>query len=1065
MKANNNSSSFLNLRLKAEEILKEKSNKDFPFEKDDIQNTTYEFNILQIENELLKEELLNTQKSLLKSESLFNCFLENTPIYVYLKDEETRAIKLSRNFETFLNKPLDEILGKTMFDLFPNDLAKKMVEDDKIALLKGKDVIVEEFFNNKHYLSYKFPVILNEDTKYLAGFTIETTERKQIESELKENEEKYRTLVENLTDSIVIYEEGKIIYTNNESLKLLKINNDEELLGKPVLQYVHPDSHEIVIERMKQTAISNNVLPILEEKLIRPDGTSVNVEIKAIPIVLGNRKVVQLIIHDITERKHYEETLKTKEQIIRSIFDLSFSFVGLLSPEGILLDVNKTALDFIKINLDEVKGKYFWETPWWSHSIEVQNQIKTHIQLASKGETIIDETIHIAKDGSQHIIEYSLRPVFDDNNYLIYIIPEGRDITENKLAQEKLEESKEKYRGLSEATFESIFISEKGICIEQNLSAKINFGYSDEEAIGRYGTEWIVPEDREKVMNNMMAGYEKPYEVTALRKDGTTFPCVLLGKMMNYKGKQVRVTSLSDITEQKIAEDALKTSQIKYQELFEANTDGITIFELKNQDEPIFKIIDMNENAAKMLGYSKEEMLLKTPFELEKDINPQKLKMRETDLLEKGFSNFETKLFHKNGKEIDVEIKVKIINYSQQIALMNIVRDITERKKTELELLTAKLKAEESDNLKSAFLANMSHEIRTPMNGILGFAELLKEPDLSTNKQNEYIEIIERSGNRMLNLINNIIDISKIESGLMEVYYSEVDINEKIIFTHDFFIPEAANKNILLKINTPLQSNDAIIKTDKDKLYSILTNLVKNAIKFTEKGIIEIGYKLKEDYIIFYVKDTGVGIPLNRHKAIFERFIHADIKNKSAYQGAGLGLAITKAYVELLGGQICVESKEGIGSSFYFTIPYIKYSYPPDLNSTIPTEFQKSFFDKKLKILIAEDDETSDLLITTLLNTVSTDILHTTNGTEVINIMKSNPDIDLVLMDINMPELNGYEATKQIRLFNKKVIIIAQTAYALLGDDVKALDAGCNDYIKKPLDNKILKQLIKKYFD
>jgi len=250
-------------------------------------------------------------------------------------------------------------------------------------------------------------------------------------------------------------------------------------------------------------------------------------------------------------------------------------------------------------------------------------------------------------------------------------------------------------------------------------------------------------------------------------------------------------------------------------------------------------------------------------------------------------------------------------------------KDITQRKRTEEELVKAKEKAEESDDLKSAFLANMSHEIRTPMNGILGFAELLKEPGLTGEEQGKYIGIIEKSGERMLSIINDIISISKIESGQMEIFESDTNINEQLEFLLAFFKPEAEKKGLQIKIVNSLPAKDSVLKTDREKVYAIMTNLIKNAVKFTHNGSIEIGCEKKGQFLEFFVKDTGTGIHLEQRDLIFERFRQGSASLKSRYEGTGLGLSISKAYVEMMGGKMWIESEPGRGSSFYFTIPYI----------------------------------------------------------------------------------------------------------------------------------------------
>ncbi|UQD56687.1 response regulator [Flavobacterium sp. K5-23] len=393
-----------------------------------------------------------------------------------------------------------------------------------------------------------------------------------------------------------------------------------------------------------------------------------------------------------------------------------------------------------------------------------------------------------------------------------------------------------------------------------------------------------------------------------------------------------------------------------------------------------------------------------------------------------------------------------------------------ERIRHEEDLVKALDKAQESDRLKSAFLANMSHEIRTPMNGILGFAELLKEPGLNSEEQQEYIDIIGKSGARMLNIINDIVTISKIESGTMDTYNSEININEQTEFVYNLLKLDAEKKGLNIIINNGVPDKESFINTDKEKFISILSNLVKNAIKYTDQGSIEFGYVLKKNSIPdssfnleFYIKDTGIGISKDRQEAIFERFIQAEIVDRMAREGAGLGLTISRAYVAMLGGTIWTESEEGKGSTFYFTIPYNSdYKQKIIIENDVSADTERHI--KKLKILIAEDDEISKKLISKSVETYSKETLKVSTGKEAVEVFRNNPDIDLILMDIQMPDLNGYEATREIRQFNKEVIIIAQTAFGLSEDRDKTIEAGCNNYIKKPIIKNELLALIRNYF-
>ncbi|OYT12997.1 MAG: hypothetical protein B6I19_07485 [Bacteroidetes bacterium 4572_114] len=380
-----------------------------------------------------------------------------------------------------------------------------------------------------------------------------------------------------------------------------------------------------------------------------------------------------------------------------------------------------------------------------------------------------------------------------------------------------------------------------------------------------------------------------------------------------------------------------------------------------------------------------------------------------------------------------------------------------ERKKAEEDLKTALAKAHESERLKSAFLSNMSHEIRTPLTGIIGFIDLLYDPNYSMSQKQGFSKIINKSSRRLINTITDLIDISKIEAGQMEVSNAETSINGLLDDLHAFFAPKANSKGLTLTSLPTLPLDKATVFIDDTKLHGILSNLINNAIKYTEKGRITFGYVREGNFIKFFVKDTGIGVPAHRQHAIFNRFEQADIEDVMVYEGSGLGLAIAKAYVEMLGGKIWVTSEEGHGSKFMFTVPYSKKTAKKIEPGQKPKEkFQTEIVTSDLVALIVEDDEVSLFYFETILEGIFREIIYAKTGNEAIEICRGNTDIDIVLMDIKMPVMNGYDAAREIRKFNKDLVIIAQTAYAQVGDREKALEAGCNDYITKPIKKEIL---------
>jgi PAS domain S-box-containing protein len=528
------------------------------------------------------------------------------------------------------------------------------------------------------------------------------------------------------------------------------------------------------------------------------------------------------------------------------------------------------------------------------------------------------------------------------------------------------------------------------------------------------------------------------------------------------------------------------------------------------------RILEANDRALDVYGYSREEMLLLPAELLFFTNNSNEADKWFGDLKTKGSFFGEAQHVKKDLNIFPVEISARVIFLEDREFCQAIIRDITERKESEnqlkereiklqkqneeyvalnsefgaiceelseqneklevlnnelqksslriqeinKELMVAKEKAVESDQLKSAFLANFSHEIRTPMNGIIGFSEMLAMDNLPTEKRKHYTEVIINSTNQLLSIVNDILDLSKIETGQITINKGQVRLNKLLIELLSFFKPKADKKSIQLNILKGLDDEKCSIFTDRLRIFQILSNLTGNAIKFTKEGSVTIGYELIDCYLQFFVQDTGIGIPQEQQHRLFGRFQQANSEISRNYGGTGLGLAISKSLIELLEGKIWFHSAPGVGTTFYFTIPYNRVETKISNQTQIQTS--PNLIETPLNILLVEDEEINYIFIREVFLGQPVNLIYASNGIEAVELCKLHPEIDIILMDIKMPLLNGYEATHEIKQFRPEVPIIALTAYAMKEDKDLALSKGFSDYLAKPVRSGELINCIKR---
>jgi signal transduction histidine kinase len=383
-----------------------------------------------------------------------------------------------------------------------------------------------------------------------------------------------------------------------------------------------------------------------------------------------------------------------------------------------------------------------------------------------------------------------------------------------------------------------------------------------------------------------------------------------------------------------------------------------------------------------------------------------------------------------------------------------------DRKQMLDDLIRAKEKAEESDLLKTAFINNISHEIRTPLNGILGFGQFLADPGLTDDERQTYFGKVQTSSNRLLNTVNDYMDIARIVSGTLTVVKKSFILRPSLSVLIEEFRMLCIGKYLDFELVVSSDDDEIIVFSDVELVHRILHELLDNAVKFTTTGKISMGYQVVDDRIEFFIRDTGKGISAEKLSVIFDIFTQEDASMTRGHEGSGLGLSIVKGIVGLLGGTVWVESEKGSGATFYFTLPY--GNSPTKLKPAVPVTGKTATATKPL-VLVAEDDESNFMYLEVVIKKAGCDYILVQNGEEAVETCRQNPDITFVLMDIKMPVMNGLEATKLIREFRPNLPIIALTAYAQTGDGYRMLQAGCDEYLPKPVKPEVLKNLIKKY--
>lgn len=756
-------------------------------------------------------------------------------------------------------------------------------------------------------------------------------------------------------------------------------------------------------------------------------------------------------------KENFKNSNQNLEQKYRLLFEKSPVGIFQFDNNAIITDCNDRFIEILKSSREKVIGLDM-------HTLKDKSVLNACLDAIKGVQGFYEGIYHVTTSDAKIYVSLKTVPfIIDGTDDVLGGIGIVEDITERVKADEVLKKKEQDFRILSSLTTDAASVlsfNPDGTFNRQWLSDSLlhTVGYSPDEIDSFEKWAKIVhPEDLhpyKEAVGKIMLGQKVSLDFRVIGKNGkvfwvnnTVFP------EYDESGKPVRlISALKDITAEKEAVIALDYQRNLLDTIINIAPVGIWL----SKPDGSYPII--NKNFSELIGYG-TSMFSMTPGELEHCRKSDDEALKSDEPIET-----EEEITFTDGNKHTIKVfKRRVFDVNGSVlGVLGISTDITERKRYERALVDALEKAEESDRLKSAFLANMSHEIRTPLNGIIGFSKYLRNfPDTNREETLKFLNIICNSADHLLNLINDIIDISKIEVGQLKIAPESINLNALLNEIYTFYYsanPDLSKRGVSFRITTSLSNVESSIVADKVRLRQILNNLIGNALKFTREGSVEFGYELTTDknYVKFFVKDTGIGIPKDKVELIFQRFRQADIDITKKFGGTGLGLAISKSLVDLMGGNIWVDSQPEIGSTFYFTLPFIKTAIPVAKSDT---QFEFKDVMAKLKgkrILIAEDDTNSLFYLKTVLQNAGIVCLEALNGRDAVNLFLKNPDVDLILMDLKMPELSGFEAIKEIRRVNPKIPIIVQTAHVFNDEKVLCSAMGCDNFISKPVDINVL---------
>lgn len=876
-------------------------------------------------------------------------------------------------------------------------------------------------------------------------------------------------IVQNINTGILVIRNRKILFSNRFLNTILGIPFQKLIYSIPEIIF-YDDKFQVYTNFLlvQKQIFSQKVFVF---RIVNALNDIRWLQAKIINIEFNNDKATLISLIDITERKMAEEAININLNFLNTLIDTIPIPLFFKNIQGKFIGCNTAFEVFFNLPKSELLGKNIYQILPKHIATELNNvnnnlyKTKEKIEYRTKIEINNEEREVILSKAYFHLMDNSVGGTV---GLLL-------DITEINKQKNKLAEGEQKYKQLlqnSPLGIASLDNDGNIIYINDSLVKLLDYN-SEKELINRnlFSFPNFLKHRVSKIFLNIVKTGKK---ITNQGKYITNF-----GKEIHYKvilsptydinnQKTGVLAIIEDISEQLQVKKAIIQSEKRYKLIAENTSDIIAVVDFNGN------LLYVSPSAENVLGYTLAEIISKSPDEIltrESFVRAlsiaSKLKKYPNKKIKNYTNTFEFKLKRKDDSEIWLEVKLGAYFESDQISGIHIVaRDITDRRNAIIKLQEAKDKAEQADRFKSIFVANMSHELRTPLNAIIGFTNLLEDNFEDKKVAHSYMEYVKNSCNSLLYLINELIDTTKIEAGKIKITEDDCDIhdllNELQAYTR-YHLKQNKKFNIDVIIDKQINQKHYYVKTDYLRLKQVFLNLINNALKFTDSGYLKIGYTIVNRgniaYIQFEVEDTGIGIAPEKQKSIFDRYVQVEETYFRNISGTGLGLSISKNLIELMGGQIWLESTTNKGTVFYFTIPNRISNITPKKETNYSNMTKQYDWTGKI-ILIAEDAPINYVLLEKTIEKTKATVLWAKDGKEAIDIFKEKEKIDLILMDMQMPVMSGYDATLEIKKINKDIPIIAQTAYAMSGEKEKILEIGCNDYISKPIDRKILLEKI-----